>query len=92
MDGMFIFELWEWQVEGKITIRLVNGKDEENWQLLVGCSLPGKWVLHWGVKYIGDVGRFDFLLRTIKMNCIVIIISIFKPRRKKNVYKYIQRF
>ncbi|CDP00291.1 unnamed protein product [Coffea canephora] len=45
------------KVEGKITIRLVNGKDEENWQLIVGCSLPGKWVLHWGVKYIGDVGR-----------------------------------
>ncbi|CAI9092719.1 OLC1v1028040C4 [Oldenlandia corymbosa var. corymbosa] len=44
------------KVEGKITIRLVNGTDEENWQLSVGCSLPGKWVLHWGVTYIGDVG------------------------------------
>ncbi|KAG8366299.1 hypothetical protein BUALT_Bualt17G0061900 [Buddleja alternifolia] len=43
------------KVEGKITIRLENGKNEK-WQLIVGCSFPGKWVLHWGVHYIGDVG------------------------------------
>ncbi|KAK4481620.1 hypothetical protein RD792_012524, partial [Penstemon davidsonii] len=43
-------------VQGKITIRLENGKSEEYWNLTVGCSLPGKWVLHWGVNYIGDVG------------------------------------
>ncbi|CAA2955276.1 alpha-amylase 3, chloroplastic [Olea europaea subsp. europaea] len=44
------------KVEGKITIRLENGKDDEIWQLTVGCSLPGKWILHWGVNYIDDVG------------------------------------
>ncbi|KAK9276956.1 hypothetical protein L1049_006495 [Liquidambar formosana] len=43
-------------VEGKISIRLDNGKDKENWQLTVGCSLPGKWILHWGVSYIDDTG------------------------------------
>ncbi|CAL5431076.1 unnamed protein product [Camellia sinensis] len=44
--------------EGKISIRLDNGKDQENWQLTVGCNLPGKWVLHWGVNYVNDFGRF----------------------------------
>lgn len=37
-------------------IRLNQGKDEDHWQLTVGCSIPGKWVLHWGVRYMGDVG------------------------------------
>ncbi|KAL7163951.1 hypothetical protein ACSBR2_039958 [Camellia fascicularis] len=46
------------KVEGKISIRLDNGKDQENWQLTVGCNLPGKWVLHWGVNYVNDIGRF----------------------------------
>lgn len=46
-------------MEGKISIRLENnGKDQEIWQLYVGCNLPGKWVLHWGVNYVGDMGRF----------------------------------
>uniref|UniRef100_A0A7N0ULS4 1,4-alpha-D-glucan glucanohydrolase n=1 Tax=Kalanchoe fedtschenkoi TaxID=63787 RepID=A0A7N0ULS4_KALFE len=43
-------------VEGKIFIRLDSGKDEGAWQLTVGCSLPGKWILHWGVNYEEDVG------------------------------------
>ncbi|CAN4124385.1 unnamed protein product [Withania somnifera] len=42
--------------EGKIAIRLDKGRDEENWHLSVGCSLPGKWILHWGVHYTGDTG------------------------------------
>ncbi|XP_049403076.1 alpha-amylase 3, chloroplastic [Solanum stenotomum] len=41
---------------GKISIRLDKGKDEENWHLSVGCSLPGKWILHWGVHYTDDTG------------------------------------
>lgn len=45
------------QAEGKISIRLDKGKDEENWNLTVGCSLPGKWILHWGVHYTDDTGR-----------------------------------
>lgn len=45
------------QAEGKIAIRLDKGKDEENWHLSVGCSVPGKWILHWGVNYAGDAGR-----------------------------------
>ncbi|PHT33992.1 Alpha-amylase 3, chloroplastic [Capsicum baccatum] len=44
------------KAEGKIAIRLDKGNDEENWHLSVGCSLPGKWILHWGVHYAGDTG------------------------------------
>ncbi|KAF5754834.1 putative glycosidase [Helianthus annuus] len=44
------------KVEGKIIIRLDRGDDEENWQLTVGCNLPGKWILHWGVNYVNDIG------------------------------------
>ncbi|XP_009599231.1 alpha-amylase 3, chloroplastic [Nicotiana tabacum] len=44
------------RAEGKIAIRLDKGKDEENWHLSVGCSVPGKWILHWGVHYAGDAG------------------------------------
>ncbi|CAA0834706.1 Alpha-amylase 3- chloroplastic [Striga hermonthica] len=43
-------------LEGKITVRLDCGENEECWKLTVGCSLPGNWVLHWGVNYIGEVG------------------------------------
>ncbi|XP_043704732.1 alpha-amylase 3, chloroplastic-like isoform X2 [Telopea speciosissima] len=42
-------------VEGKISVRLEQGEDEENWRLTVGCDLPGKWVLHWGINYIDEV-------------------------------------
>lgn len=44
------------RAEGKIAIRLDKGRDGKNWQLSVGCSLPGKWILHWGVHYTGDTG------------------------------------
>ncbi|KAK8484351.1 hypothetical protein V6N11_049625 [Hibiscus sabdariffa] len=44
------------KVEGKIFIRLDQSKNQQDWQLTVGCSLPGKWILHWGVSYIGDSG------------------------------------
>ncbi|GJU18884.1 alpha-amylase 3, chloroplastic-like protein [Tanacetum coccineum] len=44
------------KVEGKILIRLDSGKDDDNWQLTIGCNLPGKWVLHWGVNYVSDIG------------------------------------
>lgn len=44
------------KAEGQICIRLNQGKDVDHWQLTVGCSLPGKWVLHWGVHYVGDTG------------------------------------
>ncbi|KAF7829434.1 alpha-amylase 3, chloroplastic [Senna tora] len=43
-------------VEGKISIRLDQGKDSSNWELRVGCNLPGKWILHWGVSRVNDVG------------------------------------
>ncbi|KAM0987281.1 hypothetical protein ACFX13_011636 [Malus domestica] len=43
-------------VEGKMIVKLDNGKDAKNWVLTVGCNLPGKWVLHWGVNYVDDVG------------------------------------
>ncbi|XVF85996.1 hypothetical protein PTKIN_Ptkin17bG0165500 [Pterospermum kingtungense] len=44
------------KVEGKIFIRLDQSKDQRTWQLTVGCSLAGKWILHWGVSYVGDNG------------------------------------
>ncbi|XP_024990127.1 alpha-amylase 3, chloroplastic-like [Cynara cardunculus var. scolymus] len=44
------------KVEGKILVRLDCGKDEENFQLVVACNLPGKWVLHWGINYVNDIG------------------------------------
>ncbi|XP_039046992.1 alpha-amylase 3, chloroplastic-like [Hibiscus syriacus] len=44
------------KVEGNIFIRLDQSKNQQDWQLTVGCSLPGKWILHWGVSYLGDSG------------------------------------
>ncbi|GAV87630.1 Alpha-amylase domain-containing protein/Alpha-amyl_C2 domain-containing protein [Cephalotus follicularis] len=43
-------------VEGKIIIKLDQAKDQRSWQLTVGCNIPGKWILHWGVNYIDDIG------------------------------------
>ncbi|KAI3970645.1 hypothetical protein MKX01_024292 [Papaver californicum] len=50
---------WTQRVEGKISVRLYKkdgDEDEEKWVLTVGCNLPGKWVLHWGVSYTHDIG------------------------------------
>ncbi|KAJ4831792.1 hypothetical protein Tsubulata_017002 [Turnera subulata] len=33
---------------------------EKTWHLTVGCDLPGKWILHWGVSYIND----DYAIET----------------------------
>lgn len=44
-------------MKGKIYIRLGHGKKEQDWKLTVGCDVPGKWILHWGVSYIDDVGK-----------------------------------
>ncbi|QCD90495.1 alpha-amylase [Vigna unguiculata] len=43
--------------KGKVFVRLDHGKDLKDWELTVGCSLPGKWILHWGVTLVQDVGR-----------------------------------
>ncbi|KAK7348567.1 hypothetical protein VNO80_23125 [Phaseolus coccineus] len=43
-------------VEGKIFVRLDHGKDLGNWELTVACNLTGKWILHWGVSRVDDVG------------------------------------
>ncbi|XP_010470985.1 PREDICTED: alpha-amylase 3, chloroplastic-like [Camelina sativa] len=43
------------KAEGKIYVRLKQVK-ENDWELSVGCSIPGKWILHWGVSYVGDTG------------------------------------
>lgn len=43
-------------IEGKMFIRLDQAKDMRTWQVTVGCDIPGKWILHWGVSYINDVG------------------------------------
>ncbi|KAK4261171.1 hypothetical protein QN277_004209 [Acacia crassicarpa] len=44
------------KVEGKIFVRLDHGKDFNDQELTVGCSLSGKWILHWGVSLVDDVG------------------------------------
>ncbi|XP_028792557.1 alpha-amylase 3, chloroplastic isoform X2 [Neltuma alba] len=44
------------KVEGKIFVRLDQGKDLNDWELTIACSLPGKWILHWGVSLVDDVG------------------------------------
>ncbi|CAN1196917.1 Alpha-amylase 3, chloroplastic [Linum perenne] len=43
-------------VEGKMFVRLDQENGEGNWQLTVGCSIPGNWILHWGVSYVDDLG------------------------------------
>lgn len=49
------------QVEGKIFVRLDQGKNLKDWELTVGCNLPGKWIFHWGVSLVDDVGRYAVL-------------------------------
>ncbi|KAL1806351.1 hypothetical protein ACET3Z_029419 [Daucus carota] len=44
------------KVEGKLIIKLDKGNSEGKWELMVGCTLPGKWILHWGVNYVDDTG------------------------------------
>ncbi|KAF3780097.1 Alpha-amylase 3 [Nymphaea thermarum] len=44
------------KVEGKVYVRVDNGKDDLTWKLTIGCNLPGKWVLHWGVTYNDEIG------------------------------------
>ncbi|KAF9625496.1 hypothetical protein IFM89_023432 [Coptis chinensis] len=44
------------KVEGKIYVRLDPGKRDVIWKLIVGCDLPGKWILHWGVNFVDDRG------------------------------------
>ncbi|KAL4286937.1 hypothetical protein AHAS_Ahas19G0136100 [Arachis hypogaea] len=44
-------------MEGMIFVRLDQSKELRNWELTVGCNLPGKWTLHWGVSYVDDIGR-----------------------------------
>ncbi|XP_038693855.1 alpha-amylase 3, chloroplastic-like [Tripterygium wilfordii] len=44
------------RAEGKIFFRLDQGNDQGTWVLSIGCNLPGKWILHWGVSHIKDNG------------------------------------
>ncbi|CAN0925896.1 Alpha-amylase 3, chloroplastic [Linum grandiflorum] len=43
-------------VQGKMFVRVHQENGVGNWQLTVGCSLPGDWILHWGVTYVDDLG------------------------------------
>ncbi|XP_019446856.1 PREDICTED: alpha-amylase 3, chloroplastic isoform X1 [Lupinus angustifolius] len=43
-------------VEGKIIVRLDLVNDLKNWELTIGCNVPGKWILHWGISHVDDVG------------------------------------
>ncbi|XP_008446314.2 alpha-amylase 3, chloroplastic isoform X4 [Cucumis melo] len=44
------------KLEGRISVKLAQGKDHNKWELTVGCNLAGKWILHWGVSLIDDSG------------------------------------
>lgn len=48
------------QVEGRIFVRLDQGKDKQKWKLTVGCTLAGKWILHWGISRVDDAGRYGY--------------------------------
>ncbi|MBA0855881.1 hypothetical protein Goshw_020522 [Gossypium schwendimanii] len=70
LDARYSHQL---RVEGKLLIRLDQSKDQLNWRLTIGCSLSGKWILHWGVSYVGDTGSGDLRdpkSSTIKKACI----------------------
>ncbi|XP_020099176.1 alpha-amylase 3, chloroplastic isoform X1 [Ananas comosus] len=44
-------------VEGKVSVRLdAAEEDGSRWRLVIGCNLPGKWILHWGVTYHDERG------------------------------------
>lgn len=64
-------------MEGKIFVRLQKGKDEKNWQLSVGCNIPGKWILHWGVSFVGDNGRLDFFFFFFNLFLFLFFILFF---------------
>lgn len=63
-------------MEGKIFVRLQKGKDEKNWQLSVGCNIPGKWILHWGVSFVGDNGRLDSFFFFLFFNLFLFLFFI----------------
>jgi hypothetical protein len=54
--------LWRVQVEGKAWVRVDAEPDADGkCKVVVGCDLEGKWVLHWGVSYDGETGRYDMV-------------------------------
>jgi len=60
-------------VEGKIFVRLDHGKDLGNWELTVACNLTGKWILHWGVSRVDDVGRYGMPNKVFELAFIFIL-------------------
>lgn len=44
-------------VEGKVFVRLEQRQEDggQRGRVFIGCSLEGKWALHWGVTYCDDV-------------------------------------
>lgn len=57
-------------MEGKVFVRLDQGEDSKNLELIVGCNLPGKWILHWGVSRVDDVGRYIMLNKVFEFMVI----------------------
>lgn len=49
-------------------IRLDQGNDLKNSELIVGCNLPGKWILHWGVSGVDDIKRYNMLNKVFEFN------------------------
>lgn len=43
-------------VEGKVFVKIGKLDDDgSRMQLVVGCNLKGKWIMHWGVTYCDDM-------------------------------------
>lgn len=63
-------------MEGKIFVRLDHGKDVNDWELTVGCNLPGKWILHWGVSLVDDVGRYSMLNKALEFGFFLILFYL----------------
>jgi len=60
-------------VEGKIFARLDRGEGFGKLEAYKGCNLSGKWILHWGVSRVDDVGRYIMLNKVFELAFILIL-------------------
>ncbi|KAK8959046.1 hypothetical protein KSP40_PGU021673 [Platanthera guangdongensis] len=55
-------------VEGKVFVKIDRLDDDgTRLRLVVGCNFEGKWIMHWGVTYSGDLSRWE-VKRTPKVS------------------------
>jgi hypothetical protein len=57
-------------VEGKAWVRVDAEPDGDGkCKVVIGCDVPGKWVLHWGVSYDGETGRYARVVGEVWFAC-----------------------